>query len=295
MDVRDGRPVLVQRRTDGEDVARLLQRFVGPGVPEVLESSPGVVVTTWTPPLPAPHGAADLAGIAAAVARAHEAGVVHGPFLAEHLRCGPMVSGWGDSPEGWTAADDVASFAGVLTAAGHHALAARAAAEDPAARPGMGSIAAALAPAATPLIPKHQSPARSPRPALVVGVAVPVLALTAFVTTRDRPANEPAAATTTSTSPATTSSTAPPFDGVLEHDGRRYALGEPGDDVRLGDWDCDGTSTPALHRPATGQVWRFDAWPDSGTPMAPLVVATRAEQVRVERNGGCDQLVVVEG
>ena len=51
---------------------------------------------------------------------------------------------------------------------------------------------------------------------------------------------------------------------VLEHDGRRYAVGAPGDFVETGDWDCDGRDTPAIVRPATGDVVLFDAWPDPG-------------------------------
>ena len=62
--------------------------------------------------------------------------------------------------------------------------------------------------------------------------------------------------------------------------------------VLLGDWNCDGTASPAVHRPATGQVWRFDAWPETATPLAPAVVSTGAADVTVRRSGGCDQLVV---
>ena len=291
VDVRDGRPVLVQRRADAEDVATLLRRIEGPGVPTVHHAEPGQVVTEWTPPLPEPHGAADLAGIASAVARAHGCGAVHGPFLPEHLRCGPLVSGWGEAPDGWTEADDVASFAAVLAAAGQHALAARAAAEDPAARPGMAAIAAALVPASTPLVPRRAPVTKSRRPHLLVA-AVPLLALAAVSLIRDdgpAPRAEPVGVSTTTTT------TVASYDGVIEHDGRRYALGSPGDVVLIGDWDCDGVDAPAVHRPATGQVWRFDEWPETAEPLAPRLVASAADAVEVRRGEGCDQLVVVDG
>ncbi|MCY4422388.1 MAG: hypothetical protein OXC06_04885 [Acidimicrobiaceae bacterium] len=48
---------------------------------------------------------------------------------------------------------------------------------------------------------------------------------------------------------------------VLEHGGRLYGVGAPGDFVETGDWDCDGEPTPAIVRPSTGDVVLFDAWP----------------------------------
>ena len=288
VDVRDGRPVLVQRRGDAHEVAVLLRRIAGPGVAAVLEVADGVLVTEWTPPLAEPHAAVDLAGIAAAVGRAHSVGVVHGPFLPEHLRCGPQVTGWGEAPAGWGEADDVLAFAAVLEGAGHPSLAARAAAEDPAARPGMAAIAESLVPVAAPLEPKRVPVARV-RLRYLAAAAATVLATAGALMLRS---DEPPTPTATST---TTTTTVPPFDGRIEHAGRRYAVGAPGDVVLLGDWDCDGTASPAVHRPATGQVWRFDAWPETAVPLAPAVVSTGAADVTVRRSGECDQLVVVEG
>jgi hypothetical protein len=287
VDVRDGRPVLVQRRDDAEQVAALLRRIAGPGVPAVLEVAGGVLVTEWTPPLAEPYAAVDLAGIAAAVGRAHAVGVAHGPFLPEHLRSGPQVTGWGEAPEGWGEADDVLDLAAVLEGAGHRSLAARAAAEDPAARPGMAAIAESLVPVAAPLQPKRTPVVRGRRRFVMAAAAVPVLAVAAVSL---RAGDEPPLP-----SPTSTTTTVPPFDGRIEHAGRRYAVGEPGDVVLLGDWDCDGTASPVVHRPATGQVWRFDAWPETTTPLAPAVVSTGAADVAVRRSGDCDQLVVVEG
>ena len=59
--------------------------------------------------------------------------------------------------------------------------------------------------------------------------------------------------------------TATPLEGsVLESDGRRYRVGQAGDAVLVGDWDCDGRPTPALFRPATGEVFVFPRWIDDG-------------------------------
>ena len=51
---------------------------------------------------------------------------------------------------------------------------------------------------------------------------------------------------------------------VIEHGGRRYAIGTTGDFVETGDWDCDGQATAAIVRPSTGGVVLFDAWPGPG-------------------------------
>jgi hypothetical protein len=46
--------------------------------------------------------------------------------------------------------------------------------------------------------------------------------------------------------------------------GRRWRLGQAGDDAVLGDWDCDGRATPALYRPSTGEVFLFDGFAAAG-------------------------------
>ena len=51
---------------------------------------------------------------------------------------------------------------------------------------------------------------------------------------------------------------------VIEHGGRRYAIGAAGDFVEVGDWNCDGQATAAIVRPSTGGVVLFDAWPGPG-------------------------------
>lgn len=79
---------------------------------------------------------------------------------------------------------------------------------------------------------------------------------------------------------------------VLEHRGRRYAVGVVGDFVETGDWDCDGVVTAAIVRPSTGGVVMFDVWPDPGATITlparwQVDLPTGAEAVS---NGQCDLL-----
>ena len=81
---------------------------------------------------------------------------------------------------------------------------------------------------------------------------------------------------------------------VLEHGGRRYAVGAVGDFVETGDWDCDGQVTAAIVRPSTGGIVLFDAWPEPGKTIGLPVrwsvdSPTGAEAVA---HGQCDLLRV---
>ncbi len=81
---------------------------------------------------------------------------------------------------------------------------------------------------------------------------------------------------------------------VIEHGGRRYAVGAAGDFVETGDWDCDGQVTAAIVRPSTGGVVLFDAWPEPDGTIAltarwSVDSPTGAEAVA---HGQCDLLRV---
>jgi serine/threonine protein kinase len=82
--------------------------------------------------------------------------------------------------------------------------------------------------------------------------------------------------------------------GVVDTDGGRFAVGEPDDDVVLGDWDCDGSSTPAVLRTGTGDVFVFERW--ASTARDETVEATTrvpdSTGARVDTRDGCDHLVV---
>jgi hypothetical protein len=83
--------------------------------------------------------------------------------------------------------------------------------------------------------------------------------------------------------------------GTVSAGAARWALGEPGDLIALGDWDCDGGASPALLRPGTGDVFVFSSWAEHGSP----VTATASQRVeggvgiRSEPGDeGCDRLFV---
>lgn len=288
VDVRDGRPVLVRRGAGAATEADVLRRIAGPGVPEVLETLPDALVTTWAAPLSEPFAPSDLASVAAAVARAHELGVVHGPFAAEHLRCGPLVAGWAGPPDGWTQADDVASFGVFLP----DALAARASAEL-AARPTMAALAAALRPTPTEVRPADRPPRRRmPGKAVIAACALSLGLVAIFLRNPGSDAAPPPPSTATSGATSTTTTSAPVATapgGVVLREGRRWQVGEPDDVVVLGRWSC-GEPLPAVLRPSTGQVWRFDDWAGAARALTirPGVVALDRRSV-----GGCDRLLVV--
>lgn len=81
-------------------------------------------------------------------------------------------------------------------------------------------------------------------------------------------------------------------DSVLEVDGRRYRVGRAGDEVLVGDWDCDGTATPALLRPATGEVFVFPRWVERAElAVEPVLQVVGAEGlVSQVTPGGCPSL-----
>ena len=81
---------------------------------------------------------------------------------------------------------------------------------------------------------------------------------------------------------------------VLEHGGRRYAVGAVGDFVETGDWDCDGRVTAAIVRPSTGGVVLFDAWPEPGKTIGLPVRWSVDSPTGVEAvaHGQCDLLRV---
>jgi hypothetical protein len=77
---------------------------------------------------------------------------------------------------------------------------------------------------------------------------------------------------------------------------RSFLVGEAGDRVAIGDWDCDGTATPAVLRLATGAIYTFAGWPDRGAlPPATLVASVEGATDIARRTGPspeCPVLVI---
>ncbi len=129
-------------------------------------------------------------------------------------------------------------------------------------------------------------------------------------TTRHEPTPDPALRTnvTTTTTAAECGTAGAPdldrngcgdelaVDGSIVRVGEvRFQVGRPDDVVTLGDWDCDGIVTPALLRPATGDVFVFANWTESEAAVQPLGHVESATQISPDTDAlGCHLLVVTD-
>lgn len=81
-----------------------------------------------------------------------------------------------------------------------------------------------------------------------------------------------------------------------DDDPLRYQLGEPGDVLVVGAWDCDGRQTPGLYRPDSGEVFLFDGFAGDGGQLdsrpAEDSGVTGGEPVVLRDEDGCDQIEV---
>ncbi len=113
----------------------------------------------------------------------------------------------------------------------------------------------------------------------------------------------PTSTATTAATPTNTSTALPPSTTpggpeaapVVDHDGRRYAVGAPGDVVVVGPWLCDGVDLPAVLHPADGTVHLFRRWAPAGGTVEATTVATVPGAdglVGAELQTGCAQLIV---
>jgi hypothetical protein len=83
--------------------------------------------------------------------------------------------------------------------------------------------------------------------------------------------------------------------GTISAGTARWTLGEPGDLAAVGDWDCDGADSPALLRPATGDVFVFPAWAIHDRPVTVHAAGTVDGGIGIRAQGrtdGCDDLLV---
>ncbi len=63
-------------------------------------------------------------------------------------------------------------------------------------------------------------------------------------------------------------------DGAVRTIAHRYVVGSAGDPVVVGDWDCNGTATPATVRRATGELFVFEEWAEPNRDVSVPVRAT---------------------
>jgi hypothetical protein len=83
--------------------------------------------------------------------------------------------------------------------------------------------------------------------------------------------------------------------GTISAGPARWTLGEPGDLAAVGDWDCDGADSPALLRPATGDVFIFPGWAIHDRPVTVHAAGTVDGGIGIRAQGrtdGCDDLLV---
>jgi len=106
---------------------------------------------------------------------------------------------------------------------------------------------------------------------------------------------EAAVVVPSTTTPEAALRTAVPIPGsLLEVGGLQYRVGQAGDEVLVEDWDCDGTPTPALLRPATGEVFVFPRWIEHDElAVEPVLQVAGAEDLVSEvAPDGCPTLAV---
>ncbi len=79
---------------------------------------------------------------------------------------------------------------------------------------------------------------------------------------------------------------------------RTFRVGGPGDQLLLGDWDGDGTDSPALYRPGPGAVLYADRFParvGEGVAASRVEPAPPAGRATVVRRDGAPDAVAVRG
>lgn len=72
----------------------------------------------------------------------------------------------------------------------------------------------------------------------------------------------------------------------------RWEIGEEGDAVVVGDWDCDRLPTPAVLRPSTGRIAVFDRWATDDTPAAARPISTIDGAVGLRSTSRCGEVAV---
>lgn len=283
--------------------AAVLSQLDHPGVVRLVdhrEGPPARIRTSFVGPdswlADPPRGAAvsgALAVIGATLADLHEAGLTHGDLRAEHVvddEAGrPVLCGLAHAGPATTESieADVRAFVDLGRTLASDAGEARATIESllNALETGHDDLRETIRGLDRRRLPAASPTSRTNRRTLAAAAAVvvgTVLAILVVQATRNQPGAtppvaEPASlpeaaigpAQATVSTPRAEAPAAPIGAAELVHQGRLYAIGQAGDIVVTGDWDCDGTPTPALLRPTTGEVAVFAEWPAARASIAP--------------------------
>ncbi|MCB0954459.1 MAG: hypothetical protein KDB13_17380, partial [Microthrixaceae bacterium] len=78
-------------------------------------------------------------------------------------------------------------------------------------------------------------------------------------------------------------------DNLVAVGGARFEVGDHGDHVAVGDWNCDGTASVLLLEVDTGDLYEFTDWPTETTEVAPELVGSfeGAAGLAEAAPGGC--------
>lgn len=138
---------------------------------------------------------------------------------------------------------------------------------------------------------RHDGTAPSRSVAALVGGAVALGLVSLVLGSLTQDPDETHAAPLTTAPPTTVPpTTAAATDGqLLRVDGRVYRAGEPGDVLAIHDANCTGRPQVLLLRPGTGEVFRFDRWPEADQPVRARLqlIAPGAERLDTVRRDGC--------
>lgn len=297
LEVRDGQLVAIHRDGDLRRHAARLAAIAGAGAPPVVtwtEAPSAELVLAVLPPLRCEGvTATDAARVAAqcadVLARAHHAGIAHGPMRPEHVQGSAervLLGGW-EGGHDVDPLDDVAELGDLIDrlAPGHrglHAIATRAQAPD---RP----TATAIGDALRAFLDDENRPRRRVDRRVVVAIGGLACAVVAAVVLARSPSS---AARAGEQPPASSPPSTRQLGNLVERDGQQLRIGRAGDVVVEGRFDCHDVA-PALLRPSTGQVWVFPSW----HARAGRLVATRrgATSLGVRQVDGCDRLEVRDG
>lgn len=190
-----------------------------------------------------------------------------------------------------------------LAAAITEAVPERARLDRPAAPPDVDVVIGEIDPIeslrASALVDDDKTRASRPPAIVLVGLGAAMLVAGAWRLSGGEGSAPPVAIDTVPASPPTSAAselhTATPVAGsLLTVEGRRYRVGQDGDQLLVEDWDCDGVPTPALLRPATGEVYVFPRWADRDElAVEPVLQVAGAEALVSEVSAqGCPTLAV---
>ena len=77
--------------------------------------------------------------------------------------------------------------------------------------------------------------------------------------------------------------------GIVSASERRWQVAAPDEAVTLGDWDCDGTATPAVLRAGSGQLWVYPRWASLDDEVVATLAGVVPEATSLRTLVGADQ------